>query len=157
MFIQFSILLYVAFWSCPLTLVKCSLKLCKQLCLPEPSFMWTRQVTFFPPSPPNLFVNWASLKAMAGIYYPLGSFKCMFTFFHKNWGIAPAGVAQWTECQHASQTVAGWLSVRVHAWIAGQVSSRWHVKGNWSVYLSHIDVSLPLFFPSLPLSLKINK
>ena len=156
MFIQFSILLYVAFWSLLLTLGKHSLKLINNCVCQKYYLRELGKLPFCPPSP-NVIVNWVSLKAMAGIYYPLGSFKCMFTFFHKNWGIAPAGVAQWTECQHASQTVAGWLSVRVHAWIAGQVSSRWHVKGNWSVYLSHIDVSLPLFFPSLPLSLKINK
>ena len=51
-----------------------------------------------------------------------------------------------------------WFPVRAHAWVAGQVPS-WGVCV-WcfsctSMFLSQIDVSLPLF-PSLPLSLKIE-
>ena len=39
--------------------------------------------------------------------------------------------------------------VRARAWVAGHVSSYRHVRGNWWVYLSHINVPLPLFLPSL--------
>ena len=37
------------------------------------------------------------------------------------------------------------------AWVVGQVPSWGRVRGNWSRFLSHIDVSLPFSFPS-PLS-----
>ena len=40
--------------------------------------------------------------------------------------------------------------VRAHAWVTGQVPSGGRAKGNQSVYLSHMDVSLPLFFLSFP-------
>ena len=46
--------------------------------------------------------------------------------------------------------------VRTRAWGVGQVPSWGQARGNQSVYLSHIDVSLPLFIPPFP-SLKINK
>ena len=39
--------------------------------------------------------------------------------------------------------------VRAHAWVAGQVPSWGCVRGNQSIYLSHIVVSLPFSFPSL--------
>ena len=41
--------------------------------------------------------------------------------------------------------------VLAHAWLAGQVPS-WgqHARGNWWMYLLHINVSLPLFLPSFP-------
>ena len=35
-------------------------------------------------------------------------------------------------------------------WVGDQVSSWGRVRGNWSVCLLHIDVSLPLFLPPLP-------
>ena len=38
--------------------------------------------------------------------------------------------------------------VRAHAWVAGQVPSWGHERGNRSMYLLHIDVSLPLFLLS---------
>ena len=40
--------------------------------------------------------------------------------------------------------------VRAHAWVAGQVPGREHVRGHQLMFLSHIDVSLPLFLPSFP-------
>ena len=46
--------------------------------------------------------------------------------------------------------------VRAHAWVAGQVPGWGHVRGNQSMFLSHIDISLPLFLSPSPLS-KINK
>ena len=45
--------------------------------------------------------------------------------------------------------------VRAHAWVAGQVSGWGRERGNHTVMLlSHIDVSLFVFLPFLPLSLK---
>ena len=49
-----------------------------------------------------------------------------------------------------------WFPVRAHAWVAGQVPSWGLARGNWSMYLSRIDVSLPLFLPTFP-SLSKNK
>ena len=40
--------------------------------------------------------------------------------------------------------------VRAHTWVAGQVSSWGHARGNGSRYLSHINVSLLLFLPPFP-------
>ena len=66
---------------------------------------------------------------------------------------ALAGVAQWIEHQPVNQGVAGsipsqgtCLSYRPGSPVGG------HVRGNQSMFLLHIDVSLPLFlfpFPSL--------
>ena len=39
--------------------------------------------------------------------------------------------------------------VRAHAWVAGQVPSWGRARDNWLMYLSLIDVSLPLFLPAL--------
>ena len=41
--------------------------------------------------------------------------------------------------------------VPAHAWVTGLVPVWRHAKGNQSMYLSYINVSLPLFLP-----LKIN-
>ena len=38
--------------------------------------------------------------------------------------------------------------VRAHAWVTGQVPSGGRARGNQSMYLLHITVSLPLFLPS---------
>ena len=40
--------------------------------------------------------------------------------------------------------------LRAHAWVVGQIPSWGHVIGNRMMYLSHIDVSLPLFLPPFP-------
>ena len=40
--------------------------------------------------------------------------------------------------------------VRPHAGVVGQVPSWWHVRDNQLMYLSHFDVSLPLFLPPFP-------
>ena len=45
-----------------------------------------------------------------------------------------------------------WFLVRAHAWVAGSCPVWAHIRGNRSMFLSCMDVSL--FFPSLPLSLK---
>ena len=42
------------------------------------------------------------------------------------------------------------IQVRTHAWVAGQVPNRGRVKDNLLLYLSHIDVSLPVFSFSSP-------
>ena len=64
-----------------------------------------------------------------------------------------ADVAQWIECQPTNWKAAG--SIRRQSTCLGcrpgpQLGC---AKGNQSMYLSHADVSLPLFLsPSLPLS-----
>ena len=55
----------------------------------------------------------------------------------------------------ANQILAGLIPVRVHSWVEGWVSRWGRVRGHQSLYLSHIDLSLP-FLPSLPLSLKMK-
>ena len=40
--------------------------------------------------------------------------------------------------------------VGAHAWVAGEVPSWGCVRGNWSMFFSHIDVSLPLWLPPFP-------
>ena len=46
---------------------------------------------------------------------------------------------------------------RAHAWDMDQVLLSWGCgRGSRSMYLSHMDVSLPLFLPPFP-SLKVNK
>ena len=45
-----------------------------------------------------------------------------------------------------------WFPVRARALVVGQVPSLRHARGNWSMNLSHIDISLPLFLPPFPLS-----
>ena len=40
-------------------------------------------------------------------------------------------------------------------WPVSLVPSGMHTRGNWSMFLSHIDISLPLFLPPFP-SLKIK-
>ena len=59
-------------------------------------------------------------------------------------------MVQWIECQPANQVSPVQFPVRAHAWVVGQVASRGRVKGNQSIDLSHIDVSLPLFLPPFP-------
>ena len=49
-----------------------------------------------------------------------------------------------------------WPPVGSQAWVADQVPSSGRGRGNWSMYVSHIDVSAPLFLPHF-LSLKMNK
>ena len=63
---------------------------------------------------------------------------------------ALAGVAQGTECWPVNQRMAG--SVPRHVWVAGQVPSWGHARGNQLISLSHNNVSLPLFLHPSPLS-----
>ena len=84
-----------------------------------------------------------------------------------------------TECQKTSywdgaedrqkkqrQPCPGWLSwlgsisqskgspvsfpIRAHAWVVGSVVVGVHTRGNLSMFLSHINVSLPFFLPPFP-------
>ena len=62
--------------------------------------------------------------------------------------MALAGVAQWIECQSLNQK-AHWVDSQ-----AGHMPGLWAwcpvggvVRSNLSMYLSHIDISLPLFLP----------
>ena len=51
-----------------------------------------------------------------------------------------------------------WFPVRAHAWVAGRVPGSGCVRGNQSMCLSHIKVSLPRFLPPFPFLWKwINK
>ena len=64
----------------------------------------------------------------------------------KNVLSALAGVDQWAKCQPANQKVfLVRFPVEAQAWLAGQGPT-------WAMFLSPIDVPLPLFL--LPLSLK---
>ena len=57
----------------------------------------------------------------------------------------------WSTSLRTKRSLVRFLA-RAHACVVGQVPSWGHVGGNQSMYLSHIDVSLPLFllpFPSL--------
>ena len=76
------------------------------------------------------------------------------------WLIALAGVAQCTECWPENRKVTNSIPSQGTCLVAGQVPGGERVRGNPSMYLSHIDISLPLFLPPfLPpfASLKINK
>ena len=67
-----------------------------------------------------------------------------------------ASVAQWIEGQPGNQRGSlVQFPVWAHAWVAGWVPSWGHARGNQSIFLSHINVSLPLFLP--PFSLSRNK
>ena len=70
--------------------------------------------------------------------------------------LALAGVASGFGASLQTERSPVQFLARAHAWVAGQVLSWGHVRGNGWMYLSHIDVSLPLT-PSSPLSLKVNK
>ena len=63
---------------------------------------------------------------------------------------ALAGIAQWIEHGLQTKRLLVQFPVRAHAWVAGQVPSGGHMRGN------HTLIFLSLS-PSLPLSLKINK
>ena len=66
---------------------------------------------------------------------------------------ALAGVAQGIKRPPVNRGSLVQSPVRAYAWVVGQVPSWLCAKGNWSMYLSHIDVAL-LF--SLSYALKIN-
>ena len=66
-----------------------------------------------------------------------------FRVSNENMPLALAGVAQWIEHRPASQKVAGWIPVRAHAWVAGQVPSRGCVRGNHTLMFLSLSFSLP--------------
>ena len=65
--------------------------------------------------------------------------------------ITLTGMAQFIGCHPSKQKVAH-LIPNQHTWIGLQVQSmvRVHMTGNQSMFLFHIDVSLPLFLPPFP-------
>ena len=65
-------------------------------------------------------------------------------------------MARWTECQPGNWKVVVRFPVRACAWVVVQVPSRGCARGNQLMYLSHIDVCLPLFLPP-PLKIKSFK
>ena len=65
---------------------------------------------------------------------------------------ALAAVAQWVKCWPVNQKVIGLIPGQGTC-LGGWPGSQWgSVRGNQSMYLSHISVSLPLFLPPVPLS-----
>ena len=73
--------------------------------------------------------------------------------FIKNLKPALAGVAQWIEHGLGTKGLPVQFQVRTYAWVAGQVPSRGHTRGNHTL----IFISLSFSFPC-PLSKKlINK
>ena len=55
--------------------------------------------------------------------------------------------------QKVTSLIPGWA----HAWIVGLVPGWAHTEGNRSMFLSHIDVSLPLFLSSFPSLIKTKQ
>ena len=80
-----------------------------------------------------------------------GNSLCLLCLISKKLVISPAGVAQWTECGLQTKWSPVQFPDRAHAWVAGQVLSVGHTRGNHTRYL------FPSFSLSLPCSLKINK
>ena len=56
----------------------------------------------------------------------------------------------WLNVVPPSERLLVRFPVRAHAWVVGQVPSYGCARGNQSLHLSHISVSLPLFLPSFP-------
>ena len=74
-------------------------------------------------------------------------------FCIRKWNWALAGVAQWIECGLQTKGSPVLLPVRAHAWVAGQVPSGGHVRGNLTLMFLFLSFSLPC-----PLSkMKYNK
>ena len=102
------------------------------------------------------------LKILALSFWTKSCLKSYILFFNilltflslllliENMHLALAGIAQWIECGLGTKRSLVRFPVRAHAWVAGQVPSREHVRGN------HTLIFFSLSF-SLPLSLKINK
>ena len=67
-----------------------------------------------------------------------------------------AGVAQWIASWPAKWKATGSIPSQGTCLGCRLVPSWGHARGNWLLYLSHIDVSLPLFLPPSLLS-KIHK
>ena len=56
-------------------------------------------------------------------------------------------VAQWVGRHLTTKRSLVQFPVRTHAWVVGQVPGWGPARGNWSMFLSHIHISLHLFFP----------
>ena len=63
-----------------------------------------------------------------------------------------AGVAHLVGCHPAKRKVVSLIPSQAHAWVAGQSPAGVRVRSSPSMFLLHIDVSLPLFLPPLLLS-----
>ena len=72
------------------------------------------------------------------------------TYIFKRLTPAMAGVAQWIECGLWTKGSPVQFPVRAHAWVASQVPSGGHMRGNHTLLFLSLS-------PSLPLSLKISK
>ena len=59
-----------------------------------------------------------------------------------------ASMAHWVEHGPANWEVTGSIAGGAHAWVAGQVPGWGHARGRQSMFLLHVDVSLPLSPPS---------
>ena len=66
--------------------------------------------------------------------------------------LSPDWMAQLVECYPAKHRVAGQFTIRAQAWVTVLSLVAVHDRGNQSMFLSHIDVSLPLFLLPFPLS-----
>ena len=75
------------------------------------------------------------------------SYYTAWSFFQTNTGLA---LTSWLDIIPQSKRLLAWFLVRAHAWVVHSVPC-W---GSWLLFLSHINVSLPLFFS---LSLKLSK
>ena len=93
-------------------------------------------------TPCQSFHNNKPITATSCYYY--GSIVLLISLTDN---LALAGVAQWIECRPANQRVTGSIP---HSWVAGQVPSGGHARGN------HTLMCPSLSFSSLPLFLKME-
>ena len=63
---------------------------------------------------------------------------------------ALTGVAQWAGVVPQSEGPPVWFLFGAQAWVAGLVSGSGRARGNQSLFLSHVGVSFPFFFPPFP-------
>ena len=64
--------------------------------------------------------------------------------------LALASVTQWIEHPPANQKVPGSIPGQSSRMGCGPGPQMGHARGVWSMFFSHINVSLPLFLPSFP-------
>ena len=62
--------------------------------------------------------------------------------------VALAGMTRWIECRPVNWKFAGSIPSQGTCLGCGHVPSWGYARGNWSMFLSHIYISLPLFLPS---------
>ena len=84
---------------------------------------------------------------------------CGFWLFKKA-ALALTAVSQWVGHCPKNQGVASSMvpfPVTAHAWVASQVPSWGHARGNQLMFVSHTSVLFPFISPSPSFSLKRNK